>query len=125
MWITAEGGFETISIAEPLEYFDAELLDWLRTLGDAQLSELCDAAATMSDRVFDELEAMNLPVDDSPQFAWQVLPDTIRFRAPHPRESVFDQIASIEVRWRLDAAMALEEGLSVLEDARSDDEGVV
>lgn len=121
MWITAEGGFETISIAEPLEYFDAELLEWLRKMDDAELTELCDAAATMSDEVYDDLEAMNLPVDDSTEFAWQALPATIRFRIPLLGESVFDQIASIDVRWRLDAAMALEEGLSVLEDARAEE----
>lgn len=123
MLVTDSGGFETVSVVDPRSHFTLEFQNYLANADDDVVVQLVDAAAAASDRVFLELKALNLAPDEGDEYSGVPLPIEIVLEGPaagRDAMSVFDQLKDIPDRWRLDAAMVLEEGLTLVQDERDD-----
>ena len=123
MWIVNGGGFETVSVPEPLSFFEDALLKELAKAADEDLQSLLQEAADKSDAVLSHLQTLGMPEDSDDAYEWESLPGSIRFRWPRDGESLLDQIDRVDLRWRLDAAMAMEEGIVELLEMRERAEG--
>lgn len=117
MWVTKNGGFETISVADPIAHFSPRLQHFLRQAAVEVLEYLSKATGAASDRVFVELREMRLPEDVDGEFVGDPLPASIVLDLPDERNldsSMAEELQRVPFRWRLDAAMALEEGVDLI-----------
>lgn len=117
MWVTESGGFNTVAIPDPLSRF-SERLKLLLTRTDIEsLERLSFAAGETSEQVFIELQSMNLKAEEYRDYRGLALPEDVIIDLPDTGDA-FDlfreRLRTFPTRWRLDAAMVLEEGIDVL-----------
>ncbi len=117
MWTGSEGGFNTVAVPDPLEYFTRELVDTLRAMSATELREVIEAVVAAGEQVFIELRKAELPPDRSVKYAGQPPPASLSFDLV-PGHSVapclIQRVKSTPARWRLEAADLAEEAITVV-----------
>lgn len=113
MWILEGPRFKTARTADPFDHFDPDATALLENSSEDDLGPLFMEAYAKEAEVKALLEASNLVPDETDEFVWQPLPESIQFHLPASGASFVQQVDAIEIRWRLDAAIALVEAILI------------
>jgi hypothetical protein len=121
MWISAEGGFDTVAVPEPTSYLSTGLLAALEALPRRELRRLSSRASDVGDAIFLSLKALQMRPDDTDEFVGVALPDEYVCHVPGDEtllDGLIAQVQAMPPRWRLDAALILEDAIDqILESA--------